>query len=300
MNKLGLYYRLTKPGIVRGNAIHVLAGALLASISGVDIPTIIAVLVGTSFVIASACVANNYLDRGIDAKMERTRRRASVTGQVPLSHAMVFAAVLLAIGYAVLLTYTNIIVAIIGAVAYIFYVFIYGYAKRKSTISTVVGAVPGALPAMAGYVAVDGTLSLEAWLVFFLIFAWQMPHFYAISLFRKKEYTAAGLPVLGVIKPFEIVKKHILGYMVLYLACIALLIFYKVVGIPSAILLLSGAAYWFFVYFRSNSGNPEKWSKSVFGASLVLTLVLLLASVLNVFVPPLQYDTMDEITQGKI
>lgn len=282
------YYTLTKPGIIKGNAVHVLAGALLASTLGVDIRLLLGVLIGTSLVIASACVANNYMDRGMDAKMKRTRERASVTGVIPLRRAMVFAGVLLVGGFAVLYAFTNLIVMAIGFVAYVMYVFVYGWAKRHTVHSTLVGAIPGALPAMAGYVAVAGALSLEAWLVFLLVFAWQMPHFYAISLFRKKEYAAAGVPVLGVVRGFDIVRRYILAYMLVYLAIISLLISERVVGTPSGLLLLAGAAYWLVVFVRTNRSDAEKWARSIFGASLLLTLVLLVAAGMNVFVPPLQ------------
>lgn len=285
-NKLSAYYRLTKPGIIKGNAVHVLAGALLASVVGVDWRALLGVLIGTSFIIASACVVNNYIDRDIDAKMKRTKKRPSVTGEVSLRAAGIFASVLAAIGVCVLFVFTNPLVVAIGAIAYLFYVVLYGYAKRHTVHSTLVGAIPGALPAMAGYVAVDGVLSLSAWLVFLLVFLWQMPHFYAISVFRKHEYKAAGVPVLAVVRPIAVVKRYVLAYMIAYLGCIVLLIAFDVVGSPAAVLLLAGAGYWLFTHARMRSSDDERWARSVFGASLVLTLVLLCAAVLNVFIPP--------------
>ena len=284
--KLLAYYQLTKPGIIRGNAIHVLAGGLLASVVGVDWRALLGVLVGTSFVIASACVVNNYIDRGIDAKMKRTKRRPSVTGVVSPRSAGVFASILALIGIYVLFIFTNPIVVVIGAVAYLMYVVVYGIAKRRSVHSTLVGAIPGALPAMAGYVAVEGSLTFASVLVFLLVFLWQMPHFYAISVFRKHEYKAAGIPVLGVVRPIGAVKRYVLGYMIAYLACIVLLIGFDVLGPPAGVLLLAGAAYWLGTHARMRRGGDERWARSVFGVSLLLTLVLLCASVLNVFVPP--------------
>lgn len=285
MNRLKLYYRLTKPGIIRGNAIHVLAGALLASMFTLQWQPIVAVLIGTSLVIASACVANNYMDRGIDARMKRTRERASVTGEIPLLKAMVFSAVLLMVGLLLLGAFTNLTVIIIGLIAYVLYVFAYGWAKRHTVHSTLVGAVPGALPAMAGYVAVNGSLSLGAWLIFLLVLAWQMPHFYAISLFRKDEYESAGVPVLGVVTSFVVVKRYILAYMLIYVMIIAAMIYLEVVGPPAGLLLLTGAAYWIYVYWTAK-GDEKKWARSVFGASLILTLLLLVSTGLNMFTGP--------------
>jgi protoheme IX farnesyltransferase len=283
LQKFKDYYLLTKPGIIRGNAVHILAGALFASTTNILWKELLGVLVGTSIVIASACVANNYMDRGIDARMKRTKERPSVTGKVSLKHAMIYATVLLIIGLAVLYITTNLLVISIGLIAYVLYVFAYGLAKRRTVHSTLIGAIPGALPAMAGYVAITGQLSVGAWLVFLLVFAWQMPHFYAISVFRKQDYQSAGLPVLGAVRSFDVVKHYILSYMLLYIAVIALLIATKTVGAPAGLLLLAGAAYWVFVYFRASTDN-RKWALSIFGASLVLTLLLVVAAGLNMLV----------------
>lgn len=286
METVRAYYQLTKPGIVRGNAIHVVVGALLATRMSVDWNALVGVLVGTSFIIASACVANNYMDRGIDAKMKRTKHRPSVTGKVSLRAACAFASILAILGVYVLLTFTNLIVVVIGVIAYLLYVVAYGYAKRTTIHSTLIGAIPGALPAMAGYVAITGELSIGAWLVFLLVFVWQMPHFYAISLFRKHEYQSAKLPVLGAVRPFETVRRVMLAYIMAYILVIGALIYFNIVGAPSGLLLLSGAAYWTIVFAVTSRKDEAKWARSVFGASLVLTLVLLLASLLNIYAAP--------------
>jgi len=280
LQRLKAYYLVTKPGIVRGNAVHALAGALFASAGVVLWKELLGVLVGTSLIIASACVANNYMDRGIDSRMKRTKKRPSVTGLIPLRSAMIYLTVLLAAGLAVLYFTTNLIVISLGLIAYVMYVFVYGWAKRHTIHSTVIGAIPGAIPAMAGYVAIAGELSIGAWLIFLLIFAWQMPHFYAISVFRRSEYEAAGLPVLGVVKPLTIVKQHMLSYMLLYALVITLLITTRIVGSVAGLLLLAGSAYWVSVYFNKKT-DESKWALSVFLASLVLSLVTVVAAILN-------------------
>lgn len=280
LERFAMYYKLTKPGIVRGNAIHTLAGALLAVTFVTDWKAVLGALIGTSLVIASACVSNNYLDRSIDAKMDRTKSRPSVTGAIPLHSAMLFASALLLAGFGVLWWLTNWYVILIGLIAYVFYVLIYGWAKRTTVYSTIIGAIPGALPAMAGYVAVDGAISPAAWLVFLLIFVWQMPHFYAISVFRREEYKKAGLPVLGVVKPFDVVRVRILMYVVLYVCVIAAMIATQAIHPAPGLLMLAGAAYWLTVC-AGRSANHEKWAKSVFGASLILTAILPIAGILD-------------------
>lgn len=280
------YYRLTKPGIIRGNFVHILAGVIFAYAYGLTWEPVLGVLIGTSFIIASACVVNNYTDRGIDARMKRTRTRASVTGAVTLQSAMIFAALLFMAGFIVLLTMTNLLVAILGLIAYVFYTLFYAIAKRKTLHSTLVGAIPGAIPAMAGYVAISGQVDLAAWLLFLLVLVWQMPHFYAISIFRREEYKEAGLPVLGVVKSFKEVRRQMGLYIILYLALITLMITSRSINVLGGTVLMVGGLYWLYVFQRVPT-NQVKWARSVFGTSLLLTICLLTAVVLNAFTPGL-------------
>jgi protoheme IX farnesyltransferase len=160
------------------------------------------------------------------------------------------------------------------------YVFVYGWAKRTTTYSTLIGAVPGALPAMAGYVAISGHVTIGAWLVFILVFIWQMPHFYAISLFRKEEYRSAGLPVLGVVKPFETVRRRIMVYMVAYLLVVAVMLATFTIEPAAGLLLTAGTAFWAYVVLKAPVDH-RKWARSVFGISLLVALLFLLAAILH-------------------
>ncbi len=283
---IGDYYRLTKPGIIKGNLIHVLAGLLFAHAYGFSWQAVVGVVAGTVLIIASACVVNNYTDRGIDARMKRTKTRASVTGAVTPRNAMLFATVLFVAGMTLLISLTNLLVVIIGLVAYVFYVFIYAVAKRTTVHSTLVGAIPGALPAMAGYVALSGRLDLAAWLIFLLVLVWQMPHFYAISIFRRDEYKAAGLPVLGVVKGFDQVRWHMGAYLALYVLVVLLIIVSGSINLLGGAVLLMAALYWVRAYLRPVH-DQVKWAKTVFGTSLLLTMTLLLAVALDAVTPGL-------------
>jgi heme o synthase len=292
LNQLRAYYMLTKPGIIKGNALHVLAGALFASFLPIDWFSLLGVTVGTSLVIASACVANNYIDRDIDARMSRTKLRPTVTGAVSPKNTLLFLIVLLLLGTTVLYVYTNPIVILIGALAYVLYVFAYGWAKRRTVHSTIIGAVPGALPILAGHVAISGGVTYIGVLLFFLVFTWQMPHFYAISILRKKEYAAAQIPVLAVVKSRKAVRTYILIYMIAYLMSIASLISTGSLGVPAGFLLLAGAALWFMVYVTIDIHNQVRWARAIFLTSLVLSGMLLLAAILNLYVPAYSSVTM--------
>ncbi|MDE2589744.1 MAG: heme o synthase, partial [Patescibacteria group bacterium] len=190
------YYLLTKPGIIYGNTITTVAGFLLASQGKIYFGLFMATLFGVSFVIASACVINNYLDRKIDKKMARTQKRALVTHAISPSHALVFATILGILGFLDLVVFTNGITFMIGLIGYIDYIVLYGLSKRKSIYGTLVGSISGATPIAAGYTAVTNRFDIAALLLFLIMVFWQMPHFYAIAIYRLKDYVAAGIPVL--------------------------------------------------------------------------------------------------------
>ncbi len=148
------YYSLIKPGVMYGNILTCIAGFLLAAGNArhFDFWLFVATVGGMSLVIGSACALNNYLDRDIDSQMERTKNRATVTGAVPPRNTAIFAISLGVIGFAILAVFTSWLVSIIALVGFIVYVWLYGaLSKRRSIHGTLVGAVSGAMPILAGY-----------------------------------------------------------------------------------------------------------------------------------------------------
>ncbi len=178
------YYYLTKPGIIYGNALTVVAGFLLASKGNVNLLTLVTTVIGVSLVIGSGCVFNNYIDRDIDRVMSRTEKRALVLGHIPTINAMVFGAVLGVVGFALLGIFSSNLVVLIGLIGYIDYIVLYGISKRKSVHGTLIGSVSGATPIVAGYCAVTGRIDSAAIILFFVLATWQMPLFYAIAMYR--------------------------------------------------------------------------------------------------------------------
>jgi protoheme IX farnesyltransferase len=189
-------YLLTKPGIIYGNALTAAGGFLLASKWHIDFKLFAATIIGTCLVIASACVINNYIDRGIDKKMKRTKGRATVTGKVSGRWAIAYGVVLGILGFSMLILFTSALVALIGLVAYVDYIALYGVSKRVSVHGTLVGSIAGASPPVAGYCAVTGHFDGGALIIFLIMVCWQMVHFYAIAIRRSSDYKAAGIPVL--------------------------------------------------------------------------------------------------------
>ncbi|HLG90862.1 MAG TPA: protoheme IX farnesyltransferase, partial [Candidatus Saccharimonadales bacterium] len=198
-NLIRIYFSLTKPERTLTNVITALAGFLFASefVLGKWLYLWMAVYLigGLTLIIASANVLNNYADKELDQKMARTRKRALPSGQVSARASIVYAAVLGLLGFWLLL-YTNWLTVGIIAAAYFWYVAVYGYAKRHTVYSTLIGTAPGAASIVAGYTAYTGKLDLAALILFLMMVGWQMVHFYAIAIYRQKDYKAAAVPIL--------------------------------------------------------------------------------------------------------
>ena len=267
------YYYLTKPGIIYGNLITAAAGFLLAAKLNVDWWLLVALLGGTAGVIGSACVFNNYLDRGIDSRMARTKKRALVSGKIRPRAALIYGSALGIIGFLVLGVFTNWLVFAIEFTAFVFYVAIYGWAKRNTSMSTLIGSMPGAAPPVAGYCAVTNHLDGGALILFLILVFWQMPHFYGIALYRYKDYKAAKLPVMSVSHGFLSTKIQALGYIIAFLAAVASLKIFGYAG--SAYLVVIGllGLAWVGLGLRNfNSGDDSRWGRQIFLFSLIVNL----------------------------
>lgn len=270
METLKAYYFVTKPGIIYGNVLTAIAGFFVASQGKIDLSMLTALAIGMALVIASACVLNNIIDRGVDEKMTRTKKRALVTGRISAKSAYIYSAVLGILGFATLAFYVNLLVVWLGASAYILYIAAYGVAKRKSVHGTLVGSIPGAIPIVAGYTAVTNAIDSVAVLLFVILVLWQMPHFYAIAMFRRKEYQAANLPVLPVVKGALVVKNQILFYIILFTIAVQAL---PNKGIVYAIAMLVLSGLWLAKAVKGfGVTDDEKWARGVFGMSLYVLL----------------------------
>ncbi len=223
------YLCLTKPGMVRGNVI-VAAAAYLFGAAVVDWQIFTFLCIGMGCIVGSACAFNNYYDRFIDAKMERTKNRSLASGRVSVRSALVLGFVLLIVGTLILYTFTNTLTLVCALVGFAVYVFAYTPFKHMSGHALWVGAVAGAMPPVAGYVAATNTLDTYAFILFLFLFIWQIPHFVAIALYRFSEYQAAGVPLIIKNRPSEKtqkIAKKVFRYslVVLLLFCVVIAIF---------------------------------------------------------------------------
>lgn len=279
------YIAITKPGILRSNLIATFAGYWVASGWQVQYGRLILVLLGTMLVMASACVFNNYFDREMDMKMERTRERGLPTGRMKPQNVLVYAALLGIAGLAVLFGFAGLLAGLFGIVGMFVYVVVYTlWLKRTSTWSTSVGAISGAMPPVIGYVAVTGTVDAGAWLLFALLFLWQPPHFWALGIRRKEEYRAAGFPLLPVVKGVRRTKLQMIPYVLLLLPVSVLFYTYDYAGIFFLIASSVLSVLWLGLTLkglRVKEENDEAWAKQNFLFSINYLTVSLIVLVLN-------------------
>jgi protoheme IX farnesyltransferase len=191
---------MTKPGITSMVALTAALGYLLAG-GALMSWQLAATLLGTVLVAAGASVLNQFWERGSDALMRRTAGRPLPAGRIDPDLALLFGVAVGIAGLLELALAVNALTAALGAVALAGYVFVYTPLKKRSSLATVVGAIPGALPPMMGWCAVRGEVDLAAWALFGILFFWQMPHFLAIAWLCREDYARAGFPMLPVLDP---------------------------------------------------------------------------------------------------
>jgi heme o synthase len=278
------YYLLAKPGIIYGNALTAIGGYFLAAKGTFDLSLFLSMLFGLSFVIGSACVFNNVIDKDIDSKMARTKKRAMVTQVIPEFHAVIYGSILGIIGFLLLLINTNVLTTIIAFIGFIFYVIIYGISKRKSVHGTVIGSISGAMPPVVGYCAVTNNFDLGAFLLFIILVIWQMPHFYAIAIFRHDDYVAASIPVLPVKRGLVQTKIQMVVYIVVIIIVDALLTVFHYTGYTYLVVMTVFGLIWLGMTIQGFRTTDEKrWARKVFFFSLILITVFSLLLIGNSF-----------------
>lgn len=266
-------YWLTKPGIIYGNAMTAIAGFLLASRWQIDVVLFLATVMGTCLVIASACVINNYIDRGIDRKMARTQWRAATIKKLGRNGMIAYGVTLGIVGFSLLIIFTNWIVVAIGLIAYIDYLVLYGVTKRISVHGTLVGSIAGAVPPVAGYCAVTGRLDAGALVIFLIMVCWQMVHFYAIAIRRSDEYKAANIPVLPLVKGVRATKVQMISYTTGFIAAVTSLAALGYVGWVLLVVMTALGVVWLYKGLSSfQTKDNVKWAGGMFGYSLVVLL----------------------------
>jgi protoheme IX farnesyltransferase len=196
--RLADFLELTKPRITFLVLVTTAVGYSVGLTGSFDAAAFAALLAGTALVSGGASALNQYWEREADGRMRRTRRRPLPSGRVTGAEALGFGIVLSAAGLALLAT-VNGLTYFLGVAALASYVLVYTPLKRVTPLCTIVGAVPGALPPMMGWVAARGSLGAGAWALFAVLFLWQLPHFLAIGWMYREDYERGGFPMLTVL-----------------------------------------------------------------------------------------------------
>lgn len=228
------FVELTKPRITFMVVVSTVAGYYLGCEGSVPIVGLLNTMVGTALIAAGASCLNQIIERESDGHMERTRTRPLPAGRLDLLPAASFGVALSFLGTLLLFAAVNPLTAALGVLTLALYVAVYTPLKRHTSLCTIVGAVPGALPPVMGWTAARDSLSAEAWVLFAILFFWQMPHFLAIAAAYRDDYARGGHVVLPVIDDDgSSTARQILLY------CAALL----PVSLLPTIVRLSGALY---------------------------------------------------------
>ncbi len=193
------YLELTKPRITAMVVLTSLLGFVMASTGPISVVRLLGALLGTALVAAGASALNMVLERDTDARMLRTRNRPLPAGRLRVPDVVAFGALLTVLGLAELLWLSGRLAALVALSTWASYLFIYTPLKRRTSLSTLVGAVPGALPPLIGWAAARHELDPGAFVLFAILFLWQVPHFLAIAWIYRDDYALGGLPMLPVL-----------------------------------------------------------------------------------------------------
>lgn len=285
------YLLVTKPGIICGNLISAAGGFFLASQGRIDAAVLLSTLVGISLVVASGCVFNNCVDRNMDRIMTRTRDRVLARGLMSTGVALFYGTLLGVAGTALLSATTNMLSAAIALSGLTIYAGVYSLClKRKSVYGTLIGSLAGAAPPLAGYCAASNRFDMGALILLSIFSLWQMPHCYAIVIFRLEDYTAAAIPALPVRQGVAAAKKHMIGYILAFLTATPMLTFGGYTGYAYLAVAAVMSLSWLYIAWCGYRASDERlWARRLFFFSILSIIVLSLMMSID-FTKPIASD----------
>lgn len=276
------FFSATKPGIIFGNAITVAGGFCLGSRGNLHFGLFLATLIGISLIIASGCVFNNYIDRDIDKLMERTKNRVLVKGLISPPVALIYATALSILGAGLLYWQTNLLTVVIALTGLFVYVVVYSlWFKRNSIYGTLIGSISGAIPPVVGYCAVTNRLDLGAALLFLILSLWQMPHSFAIAIYRLKDYSTASISILPVKKGVYTTKVNMFYYTIGFVFAALLLAIFGYTGWIYFITIGLAGIFWVRLARKGFTAQDDRiWARKMFLYSI---LIIMLFSIMASF-----------------
>ena len=263
------YFELCKPKVVALILFTALVGMFLSTEGWVPFNAWFWGTIGIGLAAAAGAALNHWVDEEIDARMERTHGRPLPQGSITSFQAVTFALILAALSMAILLTFVNLLTAILTFASMVGYAVIYTmFLKRTTPQNIVLGGAAGAAPPVLGWTAVTGELHSEALLLFLIIFIWTPPHFWALAIKRRKEYAKAEIPMLPVTHGIAFTKLHILLYTIL-LVVITIMPFLVLMSgtlyLAGALSLGLGFVYYSVKLYRSEG---DEYAMKTFGYSI--------------------------------
>jgi protoheme IX farnesyltransferase len=283
--KVGAYVALTKPRIIELLLITTVPTMILAEQGLPSLWLIVATVVGGTLAAGGANAVNMYVDRDIDRLMPRTQGRPLVTGALTPRAALTFAVALEVAAVVELAVLVNALSAVLALSAALFYVFVYTlWLKRTSTSNIVIGGAAGAVPVLAGWAAVTGSLGWAPLVLFAIVFLWTPPHFWALAIKYADDYRAAGVPMLPAVAPVETTSRKMLGYTVALWVSTLVLTPVADLGLVYlvAAMVLGAAFTWGCLVLRSDP-TPRN-SMRVFSFSISYVTLLFGAMTVDVLV----------------
>jgi protoheme IX farnesyltransferase len=277
------YSNLVKPGITMSNVMTAFTGVWVAARGAPSLSVTLATLAGSAFVVMSGCALNNVIDRDIDQRMARTASRPLPNGRIKPAAAIAVGAVAGAVGVALLDLFATPLSALMALIGLFFYVVVYTRLfKRTTTLGTLIGGISGAMPPLIGWTAVTGSLSSAAWVLFAILFVWQVPHFLSLGMRRVEDYRGAGIPLLPVVYGFAATKRQIILWTLALLPVSILLFALGAVSwlylVPALIL---GGVYIWKALRGLRAKDDLKWATDMFGYSLIYLTVMCVAMVIG-------------------
>ena len=278
------YYQLTKPRIIPLLLITTAASMWIAADGRVSPFLLLVTLLGGTLAAASAQVLNCIYDKDIDYTMTRTRKRPIPSGKVQPNHALIFAAILGILSFALLTIFANLLSALLAMSGIIFYMLIYTHwLKRHTTQNIVIGGAAGSIPPLVGWAAVTGDLGVIPWLLFGLIFLWTPPHFWALALMIKEDYAEVGVPMLPVVEGEEATVKQIWIYSLLVVPC-SLLLMYPIGNLSilyGAIAVYLGYKFLYKAWQLKQDPTSNQLARGMFKYSIFYMMLLCVAMIVD-------------------
>lgn len=279
------YLELCKPRVVALMMLTVIVGMYLASSEKLSPWLVVMNLIGIACAASSAAAINHLVDKHIDTKMMRTRKRPVAQGRISTTQALLFAFILGILGINILIFYVNTLTAILTFLTLIGYAGIYtGYLKRTTSQNIVIGGLAGAAPPLLGWTAVTNQLDPQALILVLIIFTWTPPHFWALAIFRLEDYKNAEIPMLPITHGVAFTKLNIILYTILLIisSCLPFIIGMSSIFYLGAALLLGGRfLYWSIKLYY---GKDPRIALNTFRFSIVYLLSLFLFLLIDHYV----------------